>query len=156
MRDGEVSSEISSDISSKIVIAINFIKKCSKQRPDKSNIATILNSAYGLATDETFDILNNMENCGIMSHKHYESGPPSYVIVDQDSVKLKGNFSQDETTKKRCTTVGIQDEALPQLNSIPCSQRNTNKLEGDIEGNDKVFYHSKLQSVSNCELDTSN
>jgi len=76
--------------------------------------------------------------------------------VDKDSVKLKGDFSQDETTKKRCTTVGIQDEALLQLNSRPCSQRNTSQLEGNIEGNDNVSYHSKLQSVSNCELDTSN
>ena len=70
-------------------------------------------------------------------------------------MKLKGDCSQDEITKKRCATGGIRDEALPQLNSRPCSQRNTNKLEGDIEGNDKFCYHSKLQSVSNCELDTS-
>ena len=71
-----MSSEISSDIYSKIAIAMNFIKKCSKQRPDKSNIATILMLVYGLATDQTLYIVNNMENCGIISLKHYESGPP--------------------------------------------------------------------------------
>ena len=71
--------EISSDICSKIVIAINFIKKCSKQRSDIEKIATILNSAYGLA---------------IISLKHYESGPPSYVIVDQASMLslIKASF----------------------------------------------------------------
>ena len=36
-----------------------------------------------------------------------------------DHLKLKGDFSQDEITKKRCATVGIQDKALPQLNSRP-------------------------------------
>ena len=59
-------------------------------------------------------------------------------------MKLKGDFSQDETTKKRCATIGVQDKALPQLNSRPCSQRNTNKLEGSIEGNDEVCYHYLL------------
>ena len=53
-----MSSEGSSDICSKIVIAINFIKKCSKERPDEDNIATVLSSVYGLATDETLYILN--------------------------------------------------------------------------------------------------
>ena len=66
MRNGEMSSESSSDMCSKIVIAINFIKKCSKQRPDKDKIVTIVNSVYGLATDETFDSPTNMENCGII------------------------------------------------------------------------------------------
>ena len=150
MRNGEMSFEISYYFCSKIVIATNFIKNCSKQGPDKDKIATILNSANSLATDET------LENCGIIPLKHYESGPPSYVIVDQDSLKLKGDFSQDENMKKRCATVGIQDEALPQFNGRPCSHRNTNKLGGNIVGNDKVCYHSKLPSVSKCELDTSN
>ena len=150
-----MSCEITSDICSKIVIAINLIKKCNKQRPDKDKIVAILNSAYGLATYETFDILNNMEKCCFISLKHYDRGPPSYVIVDQDSVTLKGDFSQDETMKKRsATAVGIQDEALPQLNAISSSQRNINQLEGKNVGNDKVCNHGELQSVSNCELDT--
>ena len=51
-RSVDMSCAISSDICSKIVIAINFIKKCSKQRPDKDKIAAILNPAYGQATGE--------------------------------------------------------------------------------------------------------
>ena len=90
----------------------------------------------------------------IISLKHNDSGPPSYAIVDQDSVTLKGDVSPDETMKKRSAAIGIQNKALPQLNARSSNQRNTNQLEGNNVGNDKVCNHSKLQSVSNCELDT--
>ena len=65
---------VGTDTASKIIDAINFIRKNNKKRPDEERIAKFMNSSYGLSSDETFDTLKRLVNEGVIYEKRYESG----------------------------------------------------------------------------------
>ena len=78
---------VGTDTASKIIDAINFIRKNNKKRPDEERIAKFMNSSYGLSSDETFDTLKRLVNEGVIYEKKCESGPSSYVPSDQCIMK---------------------------------------------------------------------
>ena len=74
---------VGTDTASKIIDAINFIRKNSKKRPVEEIIAKFMNSSYGPSPDKTFDILRRLVDEGAIYENQCKNGPSSYVPSDQ-------------------------------------------------------------------------
>ena len=60
---------VGTETASKIIDAINVIRKHSKKRPDEEKIAKFMNSSYDLSPDETFHTLRRLVNEGVIYEK---------------------------------------------------------------------------------------
>ena len=112
---------VGTDTASKIIDAINFIRKNNKKRPDEERIAKFMNSSYGLSSDETFDTLKRLVNEGVIYEKQYKNGPSSYVPSDQcimkrNADKMDQGINQEPSINDRKEEVGSFCSASTDIN----------------------------------------
>ena len=119
---------VGTDTASKIIDAINFIKRNNKKRPDEEKIAKFMNSSYGLSLDETINTLRRLVNEGVIYEKQYKNGPSSYVPSDQ-YIRKRYADEMDQVINQEPSS----DDRKEEIGSFCCASTDINKEVGKTD-----------------------